>query len=483
VALALILAGLQVHAQETPPVALDGPEVFGHLLHQFGKLQPVLDPATALDPHKVVIIAFGSLDLPKSLVVGRFENKLSRFLTGGGNLLVAGDTDPIQPLLGMSAVLQPLGLELGLPVAVPASEGYHEQRDCPRIGLDRLPLMHPLFLGLQQDLATNKPRAVKVPGTLADLTVLARLPRQSAALLRQANETDATWRPVARLAARIYSEIVDPIYMVGSPASAPPQRRLLILGGHGMFTNCMLVQDDCDNFTFAINCIRWLREGPDGPRTHALFLVDGKLIERFDLPLRAPAPPIPMPTGALLDRLAADLEDEGFFHKLLHSEPDQSDRLAQGLFITLTILLLLFATQHLLAGRYRAETRVPLLVGSSATVARPPSRQEELLARDNLWEAAQALARAWFHEHGMLSWDRWDGDLGSAEPAFTAFGPFWRRWRLQRHVRHAWDLARSRPAGRVSKRRFLTLARSLAQLSEAVRAGHLHRNESMVRSP
>jgi hypothetical protein len=471
-ALAMLLLATTAHAQEAPLVIAEGgTEVFGHIMHHYGKLQPVLDPTAGLDAHKTVLIDFGKLDRRLVANKGRPLHAVHQFLVRGGNVLLAGDLDVERTLPARTpSILEPWGLALDKPIKVLPHEGYQGLQDCPRIEQHTLPLLHPLFLGVQRDLATNCPRSLKLKGPLPlpDLEVLARLSQFSASLAQQTRDLDDGWRWLAEQ----FGRALDPIYMVGSPASAPPQGRLLILGGHGIFTNCMLVQADCDNFTFAVNCIRWLREGPQGPRTHALFRVDGEIVGRFDLPLVAPPPPIPMPTAALLDRLAADLEDEGFFQELLKEDQDLANSLVQGLLITITVLLLLYGAHHLLAGRYHAETSVPLLVGPAAP-AKQRRRHEELLTRDNLWEEAQALARAWFHEHCALAPTHWYGEQQTAELAFAVVGSFWRRWRLQRQLQSVWELACPGPLGRVSKRRFVALGRNLADLSRAVQAGEL----------
>ena len=90
-------------------------------------------------------------------------------------------------------------------------------------------------------------------------------------------------------------------------------------------------------------------------------------------------------------------------------------------------------------------------------------RHEELVARGNLWEAAHALARAWTDEHGS----------GDTMPSFDIAGPFWRRWQLRRQVQAVWQLTSSHSQTRVSKRRFLRLAHSLADLTMAIHAGQL----------
>ncbi len=482
--LALLLAAAPARAQQAPvPIPYDGTEVFGHILKHY-KLDPVPDPSS-FDPAQAVVIVFGDPgnDLDKRLPMQwvpwqgrghswRSGNDLDKrlpmqwlrgFLQRGANVLVAGET--------MTQVAP--GLTLGEEVLVPAELGYRGQAACPWIATSHLAQGHPIFLGVQQGLATNCPRSLRVDGE-ATHRPLAWLPVRSS----QARKQNEGGNPWVRSALEFLGRFGDPIYMAGSPADAPPTGRVLVLGGHGVFMNCMLVQRDCDNFQFACNCVHWLCEGKNGQkRKKALFLVNGRVIDNFQMSLLPPPPPVPMPTAALLDRLLASWEDEGFFRRLLFSEPDLPALLARGLLMTATLLLLLYGARKLLAGRYHAETAVPLLVGPAAAADGPPvgleRRHEELLARGNLHEAAQALARAWFHAHAAIVPSRWFGDLRDTAPDVVITGSFWRRWQLQRQLAWAWNVAQSGSTVRVSKRGLRVLARALANLTEAAEAGEL----------
>ena len=53
---------------------------------------------------------------------------------------------------------------------------------------------------------------------------------------------------------------------------------VLVVAGHGMFMNGMMVQSDNDNFDFANNAVRWLRESSTGIRRGgAFFVVDSEV--------------------------------------------------------------------------------------------------------------------------------------------------------------------------------------------------------------
>jgi hypothetical protein len=442
--LAILLLGGVVTSSgraQAPTVPYDGTEVFCHLLHQEGRLHPLRD-LLAIDPQQSLLIVFGDLGgllTNEKLLPGGLEQYWRR----GGNILLAGDVLEA-PERAERRVLGLWQLRFAEWVRTPAA-GYRGHASCPFIGMDRLARTHPLFAGMRQGLATNGPRSLRVSAD-STLQVLARLPTSGAAGV------------VARGA--------EPVYAVASPEAAPRQGRVLVIAGHGIFMNCMLVQRDCDNLLFASNCIRWLRESPTGtPRPLALFIVDGKVIDRFDVSLAPPLPPIPLPGAALLDQLLADLEDEDFFRRWLASVPGLIGRAIHGLVITATILLLLYGCKKLLTGRYHLETTEPLSVGLS--VRGWAQRHEEMLARNSFAEPARSLAQAWFRERGIPD---------------VMVGSFWQRRRLRRQVREAWKLAQPDSTARVSRRRFLALAQSLATLTAAFEAGQLRFRESVDRS-
>jgi hypothetical protein len=448
--LLLCASGTALAQPPRPTVPFDGVEVFAHILYHVGKLKPVA-ASDAFEPARTAIIVFGDMRVRKDTALTTAD--LARLAAAGGSLLIACDR----------ANLWNWSVELGEPIRV-AAGGYRDNPDCPLLHAETLQRTHPLFLGLQRGLATNSPRALKpLPG--GALPVLARVP--AADVEGWLDNLDDAARPWLRGPARIVAGALGPTYMVGSPAHAPPEARTLVLGGHGMFMNCMLVQPDCDNFAFACNCIHWLRAGPGGrDRSHALFIVDGKVVEHFNPSL---TPPMPVPSAALLDQLLTDLEDERFLQRLIESEPDVHIGLLRGLLIAATLSLVLYSVKKLLAGRHTTDTiRLPA-PDDDALVLR---RRDELMASGNLAEAAQALARSWFHEHAGLGPESWFGATPAVEP--VAAGPFWRRWQLERQLRRLWDLAAAAtPARRVSPRELLSLRTTMTQLSAAVQEHRL----------
>src|SRR5205085_11426993 len=47
-------------------------------------------------------------------------------------------------------------------------------------------------------------------------------------------------------------------FIVGTGSESGPRERVILIPGHGMFMNGLMVQTDNDNWEFSQNCIRWL---------------------------------------------------------------------------------------------------------------------------------------------------------------------------------------------------------------------------------
>src|SRR5262249_36562249 len=121
---------------------------------------------------------------------------------------------------------------------------------------------HPLFKGLTKGLATNRPSFLR--GRFLDLPLLADFPEDCRYDFHG-----------------LHSLQTDEGYICASSRDRSRAGRTLILAGQGVFLNGMLVQDDNDNFAFAWNAVQWLA----GDRQHALFIDNGRTVEKFDLPL------------------------------------------------------------------------------------------------------------------------------------------------------------------------------------------------------
>src|SRR4030095_6447435 len=100
-------------------------------------------------------------------------------------------------------------------------------------------------------------------------------------------------------------------------------------------------------------------------------------------------------------------------------------------------------------------------------------RQLEWLARDNLWEPAQALARQWFLDNAGADPPLWDQAETVSPPAAQFHCGWWARHRLAQQIGVVWQFAVSDPARRVRWREFGKLAEAVQSLNDAVRSKRL----------
>ncbi len=241
----------------------------------------------------------------------------------------------------------------------------------------------------------------------------------------------------------------------------------------------MLLQTDNDNFRFADDCVRWLREGPQRrPRRHALLLVDGDVVKSFDTSLKPPnlpTPPIPTPTIQIVNHLLAGIEREGTLFRVLRDTMDVGNAVRFSL-VLLTVALLCYGAKKVVEQRHHAEAGALLLTGPhAASPDRSPlarQRFQSQVARNALWEEARALVRAWFHQMGGIPPADWDRP--ALEPcAIEAGGGWWQRRRLRRQVEQLAQFAGHRIPTAYSWVELVRLTKTLEALTAAVRAGQL----------
>jgi hypothetical protein len=458
--LTLALTGLAadaVVAQEPAPVPsipFDGTEVFCYLLKD--KFTPVPSIAGLRDvrAEDLLIILFGRPDAlgPIRQQVG---GDLAAFQAGGGSLLIASDYPDNGRLAALGVAIS------GTPVDQAVGRAYRNTEACPL--LTEYPLRGPPLFGslVGHGLATNRPHFIGLRDKGRALPLVS-FPDDCFA------QTGGGWR---RLEGPDYHYVVE----VRSAAEHPG--RCLVIAGHGLFTNGMLLQTDNDNFDFAVSCRNWLREGPAGrpARRHALLVVDGEVVPSFDVSLKPPTPPVPMPTIQVVNRLLHGLEREGFFIRLLEDSVDVRAAARVGLLL-LTVALMLYGAKKLTEVRHRPEPGGVLLVGPFAAPAGPQAlirqRHQSQIARAGLWEEARALARQWFLETCGVPPTDWDRPA-PAPPDFEADGSFWERLRLRRQFTHVWELAAGRTPARLTWAELVRLTSTLQELAEAVHEGRL----------
>ena len=201
--------------------------------------------------------------------------------------------------------------------------------------------------------------------------------------------------------------------------------------------NGMMLQTDNDNFAFAINVVRWLREGPDGTmraRSCSWSMARSSPISTLTCRELTP-PPIPIPPVKMLDRLIRGMEDERLFHRFLYRISLGENRIAdRRSFLRSRHSGFSFTERrNSWKARFHLETGVPRMVGAasrsgpagpaSATAARRTipaggPRQRGLFARARL--AASGV------RHRQP--EQWSADTPIE---FRTAGAFWSRWGLQ----------------------------------------------------
>jgi hypothetical protein len=450
---AFVLSSTSISAQDAV-VAYNGSEIFCHVLKHL-KLEPInrIEDLDRFPTDETMIVIFG--DLSAFSAVRQHAPNLDDYAW-----LLASDrpTGRLVPSRQKNEGARVVGSHLGpWNLVIPGTEVNQRPESAFR-RLPRCPLLkegldakHPIFRGLNRGLATNAPSYLVSPES--SLHLLASFSSDCFAF----DNADLR-RPHTG-------------YIFGTPAAS--KSRTLVVAGHGVFMNGMLAQFESDNFLFAVNAVRWLRDSPQGKRKYALMIHDRRVIDSFDLPLTAP-PQLPLPPVQVINRMLRELEDEGIFHRFLEEAIGWPTVLRLALLIGTSGLLLygfyrLFLTRHL-------HEHVPLIVGfTPAPPDRPVTqqRQLELLAQDNLWEPAQALARQWFLDHAGIDAPLWDEAAMTPVPAARYRAGWWTRQKLAQQIRELWSFAVRDPAQRVTLREFGRLTEVLQALTGAFQAGRL----------
>lgn len=414
--------------QESKTVPFEGTQAFCHILNQF-KLAPVpeLSALKRLPPAETMLIVFGDNRILADIALDDFKKR-------GGAVLIASDRDDE----GRLAVWK-LRID-GEPVSESRSTAYKRIESCPLVR--RLDRSHPLFRGLAGDfgLATNQPGRLLVP--------------------RRAVPVLAIFSGNCNVPGG--DDVGGAPFLVGSLAGS----RVVVMAGHSVFMNGMIAQPDNDNWTFAWNCVRWLSEGPQGPRKHAFFVEEGRVKQSFDVPLAMPIPRLP--AVQLLNGLLRGLEDENFFNRVLQRFVSRR-QLWRSAMVMVTVVVLILAWRRLVKSRFRQDIHVPraaLEPAADFAESPPPmlQRQSALIESGNYWESGQALARFFFEEVGKLA-------AGSPLPAVVG-GSWWQRRTMTRQVRDLWQLAFG-PAGYLSSRALARLPARLDRLASEIRQGRL----------
>ena len=454
----LLVGALAVSAQEPPrrkarpTIPYDGPEIFARLLDHAG-LKPVESFERLADgpADQSIIIVFGD---PQPLV--GFDrrprphwNDLGDFVKRGGALLIATDRsfslDQI-PSLGWADVAT-TNSDL-----VNYLQNFENQPECPTLLRKefRRP-EHPLFAGVNQPIATNCPGFISMDNdklqTLA-LLPLGTMPGPKRDLIASIVES----APLPRR------------YIVTGPDAGAD--RVLLIAGHGLFTNCMTVRDDIDNRRLALNTIRWLK---GEQRTNVLFVNEGKVVSNFKMPLAGP-PKMPMPTIDLVNRIIDAVQNSNILQRVSDRilRPDVVLRVA---IVLGTLGLLLYGVKKYFQGRWSLEA-TPALVGVPPPASTPLVKRQmrEMSQRDQLGEPAQALARDWFRTYAKIDFPPGHAPV---ELSFDVRANMLQRRRLVKHVKSLWKLATEPPPANWNAKKFRGLAIFLEDLSLSAAGGEV----------
>lgn len=128
--------------------------------------------------------------------------------------------------------------------------------------------------------------------------------------------------------------------------------RLLVLSDHSVFINRMMMQQDNDNFLFALNCVRWLWERK---RNHVLFYEDGNVVQSFDIEVRELPPDIPDPV-AVVNSLLTKWERENLHNELLLERFRSPAQLLSILALLATAALAVYVFFRIQQSQYRMES-------------------------------------------------------------------------------------------------------------------------------
>jgi hypothetical protein len=465
-----VMVATPLLAQEVPldPVARDkavreGTHVLRRILFDegFTALEGFDDLAVA--PEKTLLVVLGNLESLHQVPGG-----LRRFVLNGGAVLLASDR-PVRDRDAANALIEFAGVSIaGNHLVTPNFwECYQNREYCPfvlpaagaRVNLfvdaDGLPL---------KPVATNVPAQLLTRRLLPPLGVLAVLTNSVL------QETAEGLQPVNGW----------PILVRGGPLG---EGRAILLADHSLFINEMMMPYDTGNVEFAVNIIRYLK---DNKREKVLFLEEGVVQTRLDLPLQSPQLNLDELLALLYSRkdallqeaerwIAQQEDNDNAVERWLVEQLDRTfgwQRLLFGLVVAATLLVGLYALVRLwIFERYGSDRTTPLLVNAAAKVLpeKPllEQRLEALLRQGDIRELLGQLARQALRSMGLPP-PRSPGDpLPELQGASWWSAWHW-RWRLLR----LWRLAAGEWPSRLPPRKLQEWQQEIKALQQAQAAGH-----------
>ncbi len=448
----LVPGPLWAQQEEPATVPFDGSQFFRNLLH-IHNLKPVQDISQLKDlpPEQTIIIIFGD---PLGLQCVWDELQLDNYYREGGALLIAMDRND-------QDLLRRFGLKVtGKSVFQYPQLAYRSKSTCPLI--TNYDNNHPLFRGVKQGIATNRPCWVfrNIP---SEFDVGARFTRP--VLISKGFQWEGSG--------------LEEVFLVHSDNNFRPDSRMVVMGGHGVFLNGMVAMEDNDNWIFALNCVKWLADNDQ--RRYVLFIEEGIVQTQFDVGLTE-MPPLPFPDEAMLNGLLRGsenimfaLEKSNAFERMMWHYFTPTHFL-RYLVVGFSLFLLVRGLRGFFLSRYRRERALPLV---SRTLEKTTSdkplleqRQQTTLQSKNLRETAQMLARCWFTDHFPSEPVTHPPQVRKTDKGQP------RRW--QKQINRLWHLAYGDVTSSVSPRQIRKLYALLMTLHQRWKEGSLQFGEPRV---
>jgi hypothetical protein len=386
-------------AQDLSPSTFPvGTESLRYLLKR-AELEAVSDPGRlADDPSHSILIVLGNLGWLETQLPGGIQS----FVERGGALLAASDLRTGRALGELSGVRVD---------GVRRVEYLNHPGDCNQGQSDR-PYVVALSAALPDGIdnpfeglrvATNIPSYLRQGRLPAGVAVLARFPLRVATLSGLPRSTDRS---------EVFNFDPGVLGLLFAVGGVRGDGRLLVLADHSVFINEMMLEDTCDNLTFTVKSLEWLKD--EGRRTKAMLVEDGHVYANFNVRLRR-LPPLP-PLKVLeemfnhRDEIAAEAEkrllraehdgalDTAALNALGRPRVEALARLRRYFWWALGVGLAAAALYRLsYTGRYLPDAGLPLpgaaVAGQRATGTAAEQRPRAQLEAGNLWESARDLAR------------------------------------------------------------------------------------------